>query len=192
MPHTILLHDASQKPLGRLRTQTSCLTPYIEWGWMEWALVLYPYCRLFCALLRLPTDPKSIHKPEFFEKYLSFVEGALSKVSRKFTKTRVFPEKPEFFPKCTKKEPEIALSRMRAVLWWGVQKLNACQFIKTIIKSAHTNWGMDIILIRGVNTIRTSRYGQGIHYQVGTAKNICYNFKTATIFTNSYRIFILV
>ena len=54
--------------------------------------------RLFvCALLRLPTDPKSIHKPEFFEKYLSFLEGVLSKVSWKFTKTRVFPEKPEFF-----------------------------------------------------------------------------------------------
>ena len=41
----------------------------------------YDDSRLFCALLRLPTDPKSIHKPEFFEKYLSFLEGVLSKVS---------------------------------------------------------------------------------------------------------------
>ena len=51
----------------------------------------------FCALLRLPTDPKSIHNPEFFGKYLSFLEGLLSKVSWKFTKTRVFPGKLEFF-----------------------------------------------------------------------------------------------
>ena len=74
---------------------------------------------LFCTLFRLTLAQRCSQKPEFFEKYLSFFGGVLSKLCRKsrfltwvllkmdknlsfFKKTWVFLD-PEFFSKCTKK-----------------------------------------------------------------------------------------